>query len=425
MRGANVYPLEYFGAPLLAEKFPLSANEKSLLEFTGTSDPKVARQYLDITEGDLDAAVATYVDREVPCAPPSAVRDANASLVSVSEDLDSNSDEFASSPKANDDAIMLWEKESDDEERFLGITGTSEIDVAIRFLEMADGNLVTAVKIWRGVPCASLSTDEDDGDKKLPAARPAVLSTAAISSLTQLPRDDDDDGDDKNDNDDDDDGDDNDDKDDDDKDGGLNDINGMSEYELKRMRNVARKNARLESLGLLVPMTSAGSLSSDPSNRKKHSASQDDVERRVQPKRNAKQPTSYRDFNDDNDDVGDDNLDSDTIDLDLQSDEDGDLNDDNNSHDELDINMNDLDLQSNEDSDEVSKKSTIRFSNSDSNGPEVFEAAVNNDDLKPPARHTVLPPPCLRLTMQRRKRRRRRSFRSIIRSIIQKMRRRA
>ena len=116
VRGANVYPLEYFGAPLLAEKFPLSANEKSLLEFTGTSDPKVARQYLDITEGDLDAAVATYVDREVPCAPPSAVRDANASLVSVSEDLDSDSDEFASSPRANDDAIILWEKESDDEE---------------------------------------------------------------------------------------------------------------------------------------------------------------------------------------------------------------------------------------------------------------------------------------------------------------------
>ncbi len=36
---------------------------------------------------------------------------------------------------------------------------------------------------------------------------------------------------------------------------------------------------------------------------------------------------------------------------------------------------------------------TIRFSNSDSNGPEVFEATVNNDDLKPPARRTVLPPP--------------------------------
>ena len=50
-------------------------------------------------------------------------------------------------------------------------------------------------------------------------------------------------------------------------------------------------------------------------------------------------------------------------------------------------------MQSDEDGDEASKKSTIRFSNSDSNGPEVFEAAVNNDDLKPPARHTVLPPP--------------------------------
>ena len=54
---------------------------------------------------------------------------------------------------------------------------------------------------------------------------------------------------------------------------------------------------------------------------------------------------------------------------------------------------NDSDLQSDEDGDEASKKSTIWFSNSDSNGPEVFEAAVNNDDLKPPARHTVLPPP--------------------------------
>jgi hypothetical protein len=117
VRGANVYPLEYIGAPLLAEKFPLSANEKSFLEFTGTSDPKVARQYLDMTDGDLDVAVATYVDGEVPCMPPSAVRDANASLVSVSEDLDSNSDELASSPRANDDAI-IWEKESDDEERF-------------------------------------------------------------------------------------------------------------------------------------------------------------------------------------------------------------------------------------------------------------------------------------------------------------------
>ena len=95
----------------------------------------------------------------------------NGSLVSLLEDLDSDSDEFTSSPRANDDTIMLWEKESDDEERFLGITGTSEIDVAIRFLEMVDGNLVTAVKIWRGVPCASLSTDEDDGrQQKAPSS---------------------------------------------------------------------------------------------------------------------------------------------------------------------------------------------------------------------------------------------------------------
>jgi hypothetical protein len=217
------------------------------------------------------------------------VRDANASLVSVSEDLDSDSDEFASSPRANDDAIMLWEKESDDEERFLGITGTSDIDVVIQFLEMADGDLVTAVNIWRGVPCASLSADEDDGDQKLPAARPAVLSTAAVSSLTQLPREDDDDDD--NGGDDDDDYDDND-------DGGLNDINGMSEYKLKRMRNVARNNARLASLGLLGCTPSTATPPSDRPNRKKHMVPQDDVERRVQPKCNPKKTTSYRDLDD-------------------------------------------------------------------------------------------------------------------------------
>jgi len=32
--------LDYFGAPFLAEKFPLSANEKRFLEFTGTLDPQ-------------------------------------------------------------------------------------------------------------------------------------------------------------------------------------------------------------------------------------------------------------------------------------------------------------------------------------------------------------------------------------------------
>ena len=42
--------------------------------------------------------------------------------------------------------------------------------------------------------------------------------------------------------------------DDDDDDNDDNDVGGMSEYELKRMRNVARNNARLASLGLLVPI---------------------------------------------------------------------------------------------------------------------------------------------------------------------------
>ena len=299
MRGANVYPLEYFGAPLLAEMFPLGANEKSFLEFTGTSDPKVSKQYLDMTEGNLEVAVATYVDQELPCLPPSVVRDAIASLFSV-EDLDSNSNEFASSPR--DDAIMLWEKESDDEERFLGITGTSDIDVAIRFLEMANGDLVTVVNIWRGVPCASLSLDENDSNQKLPAARPAILSMAAVSSSTRdadIDTDINDDDDDDDDNDIDTDiNDDDDDDDDDDGVGGLNDINGISELELKRMRNVARNNARLASLGLLGRTPSTATPLSDRPNRKKRVVPQDDVERRVQPKRNAKKPTSYRDLDD-------------------------------------------------------------------------------------------------------------------------------
>ena len=72
----------------------------------------------------------------------------------------------------------------------------------------------------------------------------------------------------------------------------------------------------------------------------------------------------------------------------------------------------DSELQSDEDGNEAPKKRSFkkisntepdllrlivdlgRFSNSsDSNGPEVLEAAVNKDDLEPPARWTVLPPP--------------------------------
>jgi hypothetical protein len=65
-----------------------------------------------------------------------------------------------------------------------------------------------------------------------------------------------------------------------------------------RLQRVHRNNARLASLGLLAPVTSAASLSSDRSNSKKRSAPQDDVERQVQPTRNAKKTTSYRDLDD-------------------------------------------------------------------------------------------------------------------------------
>jgi hypothetical protein len=107
-----------------------------------------------------------------------------------------------------------------------------------------------------------------------------------------------DDGDDGDDDDDDNDYDDDDDDYDDNDDGGLNDINGMSEYKLKRMRNVARNNARLASLGLLGCTPSTATPPSDRPNRKKHMVPQDDVERRVQPKCNPKKTTSYRDLDD-------------------------------------------------------------------------------------------------------------------------------
>ena len=74
----------------------------------------------------------------------------------------------------------------------------------------------------------------------------------------------------------------------------LNDIEGMSEYKLLCLQRIHRHNAKLVSLSLLAPMTSAASSSADRPNRKKRGAPQDDVERRVQPKRKAKQPTSYR-----------------------------------------------------------------------------------------------------------------------------------
>ena len=133
------------------------------------------------------------------------------------------------------------------------------------------------------------------------------FQSMGFSSSTQLPHDDDGDDDDDDDgNEDDDNNGDNDDDDlidvdDDDNLMGLqnfdlNDIEGMSEYKLMRLQRVHRNNARLASLGLLVPMTSATTLSSNRSNRKKCTAPQDDVVRRVQPKHNSKLPTSNRDL---------------------------------------------------------------------------------------------------------------------------------
>jgi len=78
----------------------------------------------------------------------------------------------------------------------------------------------------------------------------------------------------------------------------LNDIKGMSKYELMRMQRVHRNNVRLASLGLLASMTSAASPSSDRPNRKKRAGPQGDFVRRVQPKHNVFKPTSYKDLDD-------------------------------------------------------------------------------------------------------------------------------
>ena len=195
------------------------------------------------------------------------------------------------------------------------------------------------------------------------------------------------------------------------------DIEGMSEYEVLRLWRIRRNEAKLASLGLLAPMTSVASLSSDRSNSKKCSASQDDVERRVQPKRNAKQPTSYRDLDDhviykrtrpiDSSDMGEKDIvrkrmHEDEVEYspsggdDEEEDNEAELesydDDDNDDDDEC---TNDSDLQSDDDGDEASKKwsfkkiantepdllhliadlghhcevnCTVRFSNSDSIG---------------------------------------------------------
>ena len=72
----------------------------------------------------------------------------------------------------------------------------------------------------------------------------------------------------------------------------------MSEYELMRLQKIRRNEAKLTSLGLLAPMTSAASPSADRTNRKKRVATHVDFVRRIQPKRNVFKPTSYKDLDD-------------------------------------------------------------------------------------------------------------------------------
>ena len=195
----------------------------------------------------------------------------------------------------------------------------------------------------------------------------------------------------------------------------LNVVEGMSEYEVLRLQRLRRNEVKLASLGLLTPMTSATSLSSDCSNSKKCSVPQDDVERRVQLTRNAKKTTPYRDLDDpvidkrtrsiDSSDTREEDTDSKRMDEAEYSPSGGDDEEDDDE-DELES----YDDDDNDDDDELDRRSdllhlivdvghhcevncTVRFSNSNSSGPEVFEATVNNDDLKPPVRCTVLPTP--------------------------------
>jgi hypothetical protein len=49
----------------------------------------------------------------------------------------------------------------------------------------------------------------------------------------------------------------------------LNDVEGMSEYQVLRLQRIHRNNAKLASLGLLGGMTSNATPSADCTNRKK------------------------------------------------------------------------------------------------------------------------------------------------------------
>jgi hypothetical protein len=69
--------------------------------------------------------------------------------------------------------------------------GRGEVSYASPSTDEDDGDRTKQAMLWEKelddeVPCASLSVEEDDCDQKLPAARPAVLSTDTVMEIIHL-----------------------------------------------------------------------------------------------------------------------------------------------------------------------------------------------------------------------------------------------
>ena len=69
--------------------------------------------------------------------------------------------------------------------------GRGEVPYASPSTDEDDGDRTKQAMLWENklddeVPCSSLSTDKDDCDQKVPAARPAVLSTDTIMEIIHL-----------------------------------------------------------------------------------------------------------------------------------------------------------------------------------------------------------------------------------------------
>ena len=158
--------------------------------------------------------------------------------------------------------------------------------------EEKDSKAAPAPTIEGKVPCVSPPVNEEDQDDE----------EDNDDDDNDEEDDDDDDGDKEDDDDNDDDDDDEDKEDEEDEEGifdfDLNDVKGMSEYELMRLQRIRRNKAKLTSRGLLGGMTSTASPSSNSPNRKKRAAPQGDFVSRVQPKRNVFKPTCYKDLDD-------------------------------------------------------------------------------------------------------------------------------